>query len=531
MQLHFVGANVHFQITNSQIQMSKPQHTVLIVEDNVTKAMELEHQLRSWGYLPLKTAATAADAIQRAKSEHPQLILMDIRLRGELNGIDAARSIRQNGGQMPIVFVTSHRDQFLQAASEIGFFAFLDKPTDDRIVKETVRTALEHYQFQQDLLAVESLTYAGRMAIGFAHTLGNLLAPLAMISKPILAKLALKSDAELSRVYEGLQSHLEEGTAILKQLCLLAGGKEQKTDFEGCELLKKLARSVDHLFSDKFELRVACPDKPVWLHGNPTALQVAFMDLIFNANRAMPEQGILSLALETTELDDALSKSIDPSMPIGRYVRFRITDNGNGIPPERLATLYERGTSGSTSGMASGLGLWFLKEIVTSNGGYLPLPQTEVGKGTEFSVYFPVLALSTDSTVDRVAIAAPSLELRGNGQLVLFIEDEVLLRELTVAQLRVNNYEVLSTGAAGEALELANRHGARISAVISDVHLPGGMEPHWIENLRQLLPKAKLIICSGSSGQHETAHVHDAFLQKPYILSALLAVLRAKLLE
>jgi adenylate cyclase len=129
--------------------------TILIVEDEAEQAVLLECKLRKWGYSVLETAATSSEAIQTAQSHAPHLILMDIKLSRGKNGLYAARAIRRNGGHMPIVFLTAY-NHYVAKASRIGFFSFLHKHVNDVILRETVRVAVDHYAYMEQLAEARS---------------------------------------------------------------------------------------------------------------------------------------------------------------------------------------------------------------------------------------------------------------------------------------------------------------------------------------------------------------------------------------
>jgi class 3 adenylate cyclase len=153
--------------------MNRKQHTVMILEDEAIHAINLERQLRKWGYSVLKTATTAAEAIQRAKSENPHLMIIDIKLRepdGERGGLKAARKIRQSGGQMPIIFFTSYTQHIAEAA-RIGFFSYLNKNDSEDLLRAAVERALEHFTFMQQVAEARSATMARTLRDHFIRKL------------------------------------------------------------------------------------------------------------------------------------------------------------------------------------------------------------------------------------------------------------------------------------------------------------------------------------------------------------------------
>lgn len=136
--------------------MKRGGQKILIVENDAVQALDLEGKLKKWGYSVLETAATAAEAVECAKTHAPHLVVMDIMLSESKDGLYAARAIRNNGGHMPIIFLTAF-DKFATPASKIGFFSFLNKDVGDDILRQTVKVAIEHFNYMQEVADARSV--------------------------------------------------------------------------------------------------------------------------------------------------------------------------------------------------------------------------------------------------------------------------------------------------------------------------------------------------------------------------------------
>lgn len=124
--------------------MNSPK--VLIVEDEGIIALDLEHQLSSIGYVVTGTAASGNLAIELAQQDKPDVVLMDIRLQGEMDGVDAARVISLKFG-VPVVYLTSYTDDdTFNRAKETEPHGYLVKPFDLRELKTTIELALHRHQ-------------------------------------------------------------------------------------------------------------------------------------------------------------------------------------------------------------------------------------------------------------------------------------------------------------------------------------------------------------------------------------------------
>lgn len=118
---------------------------VLVVEDEAIVALDLVHRLQNLGYIVCGSTANGQQAIQLANDERPDLVLMDIRLDGDLDGIETAAYIRDKHG-MNVIFITAYSDdEILKRALNVGAYRFLLKPFDDRELRDSINDALKHH--------------------------------------------------------------------------------------------------------------------------------------------------------------------------------------------------------------------------------------------------------------------------------------------------------------------------------------------------------------------------------------------------
>jgi len=125
--------------------------TILVVEDESIVAMDLQQRLIGMGYSVPATAATGHDALKKVADFHPDLVLMDIRLRGDMDGIEAAEQIRDLL-DVPPLYLTAYTDEeTLRRAKITEPFGYLVKPFDERTLRSTVEMALYRSQRERQL--------------------------------------------------------------------------------------------------------------------------------------------------------------------------------------------------------------------------------------------------------------------------------------------------------------------------------------------------------------------------------------------
>lgn len=157
----------------------KPSNTILVVEDEAIIGADIQATLEGLGYRVPRVVASGADALAAMDALHPDLVLMDIRIQGDLDGVETAKQVRRER-DVPIVFLTSHSDQAtLERAKEAGPQAYLLKPFDEKDLRTTIEVTLHTHELERRLARAERLAAVAGLAGAMAHEINN---PLASIS-------------------------------------------------------------------------------------------------------------------------------------------------------------------------------------------------------------------------------------------------------------------------------------------------------------------------------------------------------------
>jgi CheY-like chemotaxis protein len=247
------------------------------------------------------------------------------------------------------------------------------------------------------------------------------------------------------------------------------------------------------------------------------------VNLVVNARDAMPRGGTLMIETANIELDDEYAKTrIDAK--VGSYVVLRISDTGTGIPPDVKTRMFEPFFTTKEPGKGTGLGLATVHGIATQNGGLVDV-ESELGKGTTFSVYFPRAEASAVVSNTPASVVHPDLGIRT----VLVVDDDDALRRLTERLLTRQGFKVLLAANASEAVDVVATNPS-IDVVLTDVVMPGASGPELTQQLVGDHPTLKVIYMSGYT---EDAIVHHgvlrpgiAFLNKPFTSQTLVEKIR-----
>lgn len=219
-----------------------------------------------------------------------------------------------------------------------------------------------------------------------------------------------------------------------------------------------------------------------------------------------------------------------PEAKPGPYVQLTIQDTGLGMSPDVKERAFEPFYTTKETGKGTGLGLSIVHTIVKGHGGFVVM-ESEPGKGTTFQVYFPAVEVSEE---DRRG-EDDEKPLAGNGELLLVVDDEVSVCQITKQTLEAFGYQVLTATDGTEAVAVFAEHRQSIALVIMDIAMPIMDGPRTIRALKKLKPDIRIIASSGIVLEDhlnlEPALAPNAFLQKPYTSGRLLhtigTVLRA----
>jgi len=237
----------------------------------------------------------------------------------------------------------------------------------------------------------------------------------------------------------------------------------------------------------------------------------------------MPDGGTLTISAENVQLDESYARMNIEALPI-RYVVLNVEDTGMGMAPEIVEKIFDPFFTTKGPGKGKGLGLSVTHSVAKSHGGFINV-YSEVGKGSIFKVYIPAV-----DQQEGVAEDAPESMPMGEGQLILVVDDEVALLEITQQILESYGYRVLLAKDGTEAVVHYTQKRAEIRAVLTDMMMPYLDGAATIRALRKIDPTVKIISTSGlaTSGQsNEAANLGvDGFLRKPFTAEALLLTLR-----
>lgn len=376
-------------------------------------------------------------------------------------------------------------------------------------------------QLEAQFLRAQRLESIGTLASGIAHDLNNVLAPILMTAQLLESQM---HDERSRRLLPILISNAKRGANLVKQVLSFTRGIEgERTLLQLKHLIIEIQQIVKETFPKSIEVFTQISPNFWTTYGDATQLHQVLMNLCVNARDAMPNGGILKVTGENLLVDENYARMhIDAK--VGPYIVITVTDTGNGISPEILDRIFEPFFTTKELGKGTGLGLATVVGIIKSHGGFINV-YSEEGRGSRFKVYLP--AQDATEIIEEQEIDLP----QGNGELILVVDDEPAIRDITKTSLESHNYRAITASDGIEAIALFVENRDEISLVLTDMVMPSMDGITTIRTLQKINPDVKIIAVSGLVSNDKANAAYDmgvkAFLCKPYTACQLLQTINA----
>jgi PAS domain S-box-containing protein len=372
----------------------------------------------------------------------------------------------------------------------------------------------ERKKLEQQFLRAQRLESLGTLAGGIAHDLNNVLAPI-LLAIPLLQM--EEEDPERRETLDTIAASAQRGAEMVKQVLTFARGVEGKREsVDAAELLRGVAKIANDTFLKNVEVSMVAPPGLPAVCGDSTQLHQVLLNLCVNARDAMPQGGKLCLSARLQECDEQYT-AIRTDVKPGAYVCVEVSDTGVGMENAVLDKIFEPFFTTKDIGSGTGLGLSTSLAIVKSHGGFIDV-DSQRGRGTKISVYLPCASHAAVALTEKQAPAQPP---RGHGELVLIVEDEQPVREITQKTLNALGYSTLVACDGIDGLSLYATRRDAVALIITDMMMPGLDGPTMLQALLKMNPDLPVIGVSGVTPPASSLTGLRKFLHKPYTADAL----------
>ncbi len=415
------------------------------------------------------------------------------------------------------------RDVFLQVA--LGRMVENGKVSLLAVLIDATELKTLEAQFVQS----QKMPAIGQLAGGVAHDFNNLLTAISGHCDLLLLRHE-PGDPDFSDLVQ-INQNANRAASLVGQL--LAFSRKQNMQPELIDLrdtLGDLTHLLNRLVGEKIHLSwTHDPDLPR-IRADKRQLEQVLMNLVVNARDAMPDGGRIKVETRKQKLAEALIRD-RATVPAGDYVVVTVRDEGCGIPADKLPKIFEPFFSTKRVGEGTGLGLSMAYGIVKQSGGFI-FADSMIGSGTSFTLFFP----AHRSTGALAPVAPEQLRrkpMRGDGGVVLLVEDEAPVRAFASRALRLRGFTVLEAENAEQALQTLSDGKLQVDIFVTDVVMPGMDGPSWVAKALKSRPDVRVVFVSGyaeDSLSHTRSKIpNSVFLPKPFSLSQLTETVQAQL--
>jgi len=393
-----------------------------------------------------------------------------------------------------------------------------------------LRDITEKRRAEAQLLRAQRLESVGTLAGGLAHDLNNILAPI-MVSVRLLER-KLASDPEGLECVAMLGQLADRGAHIVRQVLSFARGVEgDRVPTQMKHIIREVSDILRETLPRSIKVTQDVPNDLWEARVDATQIHQVLMNLAVNARDAMAGGGTLTLAAQNVTLDHHFVQT-HPEARAGNYVSISVTDTGVGIVPEHIDRIFDPFFTTKPHGEGTGLGLSTTLGIVRAHEGFINV-YSEPGQGTRFTVYVPAHLPELGLGVAAYERQIPSPLPAGQGELVMVVDDEAHIREMTGRTLVAFGYKVLTAEDGTGAVSLFAQHQGQVAAIVLDMMMPFMDGLVTARALRRMDPNVRLIGSSGLTDKRRLAETQEAgfsgFLPKPYTADELLRVLAESL--
>ena len=385
---------------------------------------------------------------------------------------------------------------------------------------EEVKSKLEA-QLEQ----AKKMESIGQLAGGVAHDFNNMLA--VILGHTELAMDELDSTHPLFSNLEEISKAANRSAEITRQLLAFARKQDVAPKvIDLNEIVEMMLKMLRRLIGEDIDLAWVPRTGICQIKIDPVQIDQILANLCVNARDAIGGVGKITIQTGRNTFDQEYCSSHTDIVP-GKYVMLAVSDNGKGMDNETLSHIFEPFFTTKNVGEGTGLGLATVYGIVKQNEGFIKI-YSEPGQGTTFKIYLPRHAETPEQSNKKLEYSTS-----GGKEIILVVEDEVMIKEMTSKMLARMGYNVLKASSPAEAISLTENLPGKIDLLLTDVIMPGMNGANLAEQLLTRQPEMKCLFMSGYTAQvifkQGILNEKEHFIQKPFSINKLATEVRTAL--
>jgi two-component system, cell cycle sensor histidine kinase and response regulator CckA len=388
-------------------------------------------------------------------------------------------------------------------------------------VEAICRNISERRSLEEQLQQTQKMEAVGQLAGGIAHDFNNLLT--AITGYASLLEPSLAGDAPALSKLEVIIKTADRATELTRQLLMFSRKQiVQLTVLDLNAVVRETEQILERLMGEGVSVTMRLDPEIDGVSADGAQLSQVLLNLVLNARDAMPDGGTVLVATENVSLD-ATTAATHGALP-GDYVVLSVTDTGCGMDATTKRRLFEPFFTTKEKGKGTGLGLSTLYGVVESTGGFVVV-DTELVFGSTMRVLLP-----SSSVAPEVAAVIPGGDSADTSpQRVLVVEDDPVVRDVTVALLERQGHRVVVADSSVHAIELFDADPAAIDLLVTDVVMPQLNGWELAECLRAQRAELPIVFMSGyTDGAIGGASLDEGmtFMPKPFSATDLATAMR-----
>ena len=360
----------------------------------------------------------------------------------------------------------------------------------------------ERLTAEDALRQAQKMEAVGQLTGGIAHDFNNMLA-VVLSGLSLLQRRLEKGDTDVDKYITAAREAANRAAGLTQRL--LAFSRQQSLSPQALnanKMVSEMSELLRRTLGETIHLETVLAGGLWQVHADANQLENAVVNLAVNARDAMPEGGRLTIETANCHLDDAYAS--EHAITAGQYVMVAVTDTGSGMAPDVAAKAFDPFFTTKGVGKGTGLGLSQVFGFVKQTGGHVKI-YSELGQGTSVKIYLP--RFYGPAELPQRSISS-NTSLGSNSEVVLIVEDDDQVRELTVEMLLDLGYGVIEARDGVDALRTLDLH-PEICLLFTDVVLPGMNGRQLAEEASKKRPGLKVLFTTGYT---RNAIVHSGML-------------------
>ncbi|MFZ2657580.1 MAG: response regulator [Victivallales bacterium] len=384
-------------------------------------------------------------------------------------------------------------------------------------VLSLARNITELKRLEERLRQSEKMEAIGQLAGGIAHDFNNQLAGIMGYAEMLVARL---DDKNLREYAENIFRASRRAADLTRNMLAFSRkGKYLTVPVNVHKVIEEVISILTHSIDKRIEIKRKLSASPAIIMGDPTQLQNALLNLAINARDAITDSGEIVFITENIRMEEVFDKADLKNAIRGPYMKICVSDSGTGMDNETIKHIFEPFYTTKDVGKGTGMGLASVYGTVKSHNGIIKV-ESELGKGSVFSIYFPVF----EDAVESKELKTESEKIIRKAR-ILLVEDEKIVNDMVASMLRSFGHKVIVCDDGIEAIGIYRKSFKTIDIVILDMVMPKMNGKQVFTSLKDINPDIKVILSSGYSIDGDAQSIIDsgakAFIQKPFNMKEL----------